>query len=172
MLRRDAENVLSEEAVTTESFRHAWSRFGTGVTIITTPEPGGGVHGMTANSVVSVSLTPPLALVCIGHNRHTYPLVQKNGRFGISILNSGQEDIARHYTKPPEERGSDEWISFKSLGDSLVIGNALAMMDCRVVTEHVAGDHTLFVAEVESINLEEGEPMMWYRGEFGSFVTG
>lgn len=169
------EQGLTGEAVTPESFREAWSNFSTGVTVITTSEADGSgaagkVHGMTANGVVSVSLTPPLALACIGHNRNSFPLIKANRRFGISILNSDQEEIARHYTKPPEERGPDDAISFADLGESKVIANAIAAMDCRVVSEYEAGDHTLFVAEVERLSIHEGEPMLWFQGRFGKFV--
>lgn len=165
---------MTGEAVTTERFRQAWSNFGTGVTVITTAEAKGSesngkVHGMTANGVVSVSLTPPLAVACIGHNRNSFPLIKANGRFAISILNSKQRNIAMHYTKPPEERGEDEAIPFVKLGESMVIEGALAAMDCRVVSEHAAGDHTLFVAEIESVNIGEGEPMIWFQGRFGHF---
>ncbi len=160
---------MTGEAVTPEKFRQAWSNFSTGVTIITTPEADGEVHGMTANGVVSVSLTPPLALACIGHNRNSFPLIRKNRRFAISVLSSGQRAIADHYTRPPEARGSDSEIEFVALGESHGIAGALAVMDCRVVSEHEAGDHTLFIAEVERLNITEGEPMLWFQGRFGRF---
>ncbi len=160
---------MTAETVTPERFRQAWSNFGTGVTVVTTAEPDGKVHGMTANGVVSVSLTPPLALACIGHNRNSFPLIKANRRFAISILNEEQTAIAEHYTKPPEQRSSDSAIPFVELGESRVIGGALAAMDCRVVSEHEAGDHTLFVAEVECVSIGEGKPMMWFQGRFGHF---
>ncbi|MDA1296947.1 MAG: flavin reductase family protein [Chloroflexi bacterium] len=168
---------MTGEAVNADSFRRAWSCFGTGVTVITTPEPGGSnpgarVHGMTANGVVSVSLEPPLALVSVGHNRNSYPLIKANGRFAISILSADQEAVARHFTKPPEERDPDDGIPFAELGESLVIDGALAAMDCRVVAEHEEGDHTLFIAEVEHVRLGKGEPMLWYQGRFGRFAAG
>lgn len=167
---------MTGEAVTPETFRQAWSNFGTGVTVITTAETNERdaevkVHGMTANGVVSVSLDPPLALACIGHNRNSFPLIKANRRFGISILSSAQQYIAQHYTKPPEERGSDEHISFARLGDSTVLAEALTAMDCRVVSEHEAGDHTLFVAEIEHVNIREGEPLLWFQGSFGRFAA-
>lgn len=160
---------MTGEAVNSENFRAAWSRFGTGVTVITTPEANGHVHGMTANGVVSVSLDPPLALACIGHNRNTFPLIKASQRFAISILTTQQMEVAKHYTVPPEERGSDDAIPFIQLGESKAIAGAMAAMDCRVVSEHEEGDHTLFVAHVEHIALGEGEPMLWVQGQFGRF---
>ena len=162
---------MAGDAVSADSVRKAWSCFGTGVTVITTPEPGGKVHGMTANGVVSVSLEPPLALVSIAHSRNSHPLVKTNGRFAISILSTKQERVARHFTRPPEERDVDDVISYVALGESVAIGDALAAMDCQVVTEYVEGDHTLFVARVEHVKLGEGEPMLWYQGRFGKFAV-
>ncbi len=161
---------LIGETVTAENFRTAWSRFATGVTVITTAEPDGKVHGMTANGVVSVSLEPPLALASIGHNRNSYELVKENHRFGISILTIDQRHVAEHYTRPPDDRGSDATIDFATLGKSKVIADALAAMDCRVISEHREGDHTLFVAEVEHVGLGKGEPMLWVHGRFGRFA--
>jgi flavin reductase (DIM6/NTAB) family NADH-FMN oxidoreductase RutF len=136
------------------------------VAIITTIEPDGRLHGMTANGVTSVSLSPPLALASVGHDRNSHPLIQRNGRFGLSILAAGQESIARHFTVPPAERPADATIPAVQLGSSSVIAGALAAMDCRVVARHDEGDHTLFVAEVEHVSTSDGEPLVWYRGGF------
>lgn len=126
---------------------------------------------MTANGVVSVSLEPPLALASIGHNRNSHPLIKQTGRFGISILSSEQSNVAAHYTKPPEQRPAITGFPLKRIGESTVVGDAIAMMDCRVISEHDEGDHTLFVAEVEHVDFSDGEPLLWYRGSFGAFIA-
>lgn len=167
---------MTGDAVSADSVRKAWACFGTGITIITTPEPGGPkpgarVHGMTANGVVSVSLEPPIALVSIAHNRNSHPLIKTNSRFAISILTTAQEPVARHFMQPTAQRGPDDSIRYSPLGDSLAIDGALAAMDCRVVAEYEEGDHTLFIARVEHVRLGEGEPMLWYRGRFGRFTA-
>ena len=153
-----------------KEFRRAWSRFATGVTLITTNEPGGGVHGMTANGVTSVSLTPPLALACVGHERNTHRLIEANGRFGISILAADQAHVASHYALPPERRGGAVRFGFTKLGETPVLEGALAAMECRVVAAHEAGDHTIFVAGVERVQANEGQPLLWYAGVFGDFA--
>ncbi len=150
-------------------FRRAWARFATGVTIISTQEPDGRVHGMTANGVTSVSLDPPLALACIGAERNTHGLIRSTGRFGISILSAEQSAIARHFTLPPEQRPDLPKGTFAELGNSSVLNGAIAAMDCRVVGEHSAGDHTIFVAEIEAQRIADGGPLLWLDGQFGSF---
>ncbi len=152
-------------------YRRAWSRFATGVTIITTVEPDGTVHGMTANGVTSVSLDPPMALVCVGHNRNTYGLIKSTGRYGMSVLAASQEHFAKHFTLPPESRPETHSIRFAELGKSPVVEGAIAAMDCRVVSAYESGDHTIFVAEVESVRTGDGAPLVWYEGGFGGFTS-
>ncbi len=157
---------------TSDLFRQVWSRFTTGVTVITTMEPDDrSVHGMTANGVTSVSLDPPLMLAVIAHERNTHPLIVKNQRFGISILSAGQQYVARHFTAPPEERIELQPVPMTRLGESMVIAEALAAMDCRVVHSHEAGDHTIFVAEAEKMMMTELDPLIYFRSNFTRLGT-
>jgi flavin reductase (DIM6/NTAB) family NADH-FMN oxidoreductase RutF len=152
-----------------EMYRDAWARFATGVTVITTVEPGGAVHGMTASSVTSVSLDPPLVLVVIGESRQTHGLIESTGRFGMSILDAGQTEIAKHFATPPESRGELKSGNVTHLSDTPVIANAIAAMDCKVSAAYKAGDHTVFIGEVESIEVGEGDPLVWFQRQFGGF---
>ena len=155
--------------VTKDLFRQAWGKFATGITILTTMEPGGHVHGMTANGVASVSLEPFLILACIGHDRNTYPLVKNRKRFAISILAEEQRDLAEYYVRDPKERTGDAPANFRfTPAGSAIVEKCLAYMDCRVVSAHEAGDHTIFVAEVEEIGLDEGRPLVFFNGAYAS----
>ena len=152
-------------------FRRAWSNFVTGVTVVTTQESDGGeVHGMTANGVASVSLEPPLALVIIGHERNTHPLIVRNRRFGISVLSAEQSEVARHYTMAFEERRLLAQPATVALGRSRVISGALAAMDCRLVESYESGDHTIFVGEIEGLEIGDGAPLVYFRSQFVSLA--
>jgi flavin reductase (DIM6/NTAB) family NADH-FMN oxidoreductase RutF len=151
-------------------YRDAWSRFATGVTVITTVEPSGAVHGMTASSVTSVSLDPPLVLVVIGESRQTHALIESTGRFGMSILDAGQTKIAKHFATPPESRGELAAENLAQLSRTPVIANTIAAMDCKVIAAHKAGDHTVFIGEVQSIQVGEGDPLVWFQRQFGGFA--
>ena len=156
--------------VTSELFRTAWSNFATGVTVITTLEAEGtDVHGMTANGVASISLEPPLAMVTVGHDRNTFPLIMKNQRFGISVLTQEQRGVARHFSVPEEIRKTLPTPPYEALGESMVIGASLTMMDCRVGTVQ-AGDHTIFLAEVEHIKIGYGHPLIFYQSLFAELA--
>lgn len=148
-------------------FRDAWGRFATGVVVITTVEPDGGVHGMTANGVASVSLEPPLALACVGTRRNTHRLIRTTRRFGLSVLAHSQRAIAEYYVRPPAARKGDVPVEFVLLGATWpVVRGAVAQMGCRVIAEHEAGDHTIFVARVEAIETADEPPLMFYRGKY------
>lgn len=162
---------MPETGITTDLFRAAWSKFATGVTVITTPElDGSGVHGMTANGVASVSLDPLLVLAIVGHDRNSFPLLVANRRFGISVLTLDQRGVARHFTVPDEIRETLPPPPTETLGKSTVIAGALAAMDCRVTEAFQAGDHTVFIAEVEKIKIGYGHPLIFFESHFAELA--
>ena len=156
-----------------QTFRQAWGKFATGVSIVTTLRSDGEVHGMTANGINSVSLDPLLALVCAGHTTTSYPLIKESGRFAINILSDAQRGVAEYYARPTDQKTGDVDVSFTltERGSALVDGS-LAQMDCKVVSEHVAGDHTIFIGEVEEINVSNGKPLLFFEGRFGQIADG
>jgi flavin reductase (DIM6/NTAB) family NADH-FMN oxidoreductase RutF len=148
-------------------FRDAWGRFATGVVVITTIEPGGSIHGMTANGVASVSLEPPLALACVGRARNTHRLIRDTRRFGLSVLAHSQRPIAEYYVRPVADRTGDVPVTFEQLaGEWPVVAGAVAQMGCRLLSEHEAGDHTIFVARVEAVSVGDRRPLVFYRGGY------
>ncbi len=153
-----------------QTFREAWGKYASSVSVITSIEPDGAVHGMAASDISSVSLEPMLVLVCVGHNRNSFSLIHKAGRFALNIMGEDQSDIVKHYASPAEKRDPNKGISFTytDSGAALIDGS-VAQMDCRVVSEHVAGDHTIFIGEVDDIRVHEGMPLLYCEGSFGKF---
>ena len=150
--------------VSAEQLREAMRRFVTGVTVVTTLEDGGGVHGMTANALTSVSLDPPLVLLCVGHQRNTYKCIQSTGRFAINVLEHSQADVAEYFALDDGERVADAPVAyeFTELGSPRVRG-AISFMDCEVVASHVHGDHTIFLGAVKDTSTEIGKPLLFYK---------
>jgi flavin reductase (DIM6/NTAB) family NADH-FMN oxidoreductase RutF len=138
-------------------------RFATGVTVVTTVERDV-VHGMTANSFLSVSLRPPLVLVSLGRCRMNEMLCRTE-RYGVSILGHDQEHLAAHFAaqKPSPVAPSFTWENGVPLLDG-----ALAHVVCQVVDSHRAGDHVLWIGQVEHLHHREGEPLLFYTGRFGT----
>ena len=156
--------------VTPQDFRAALGRFSSGVTVITVETAAGEVHGMTASSFCSVSLRPPLVLVCIDHLAETYLHVRECGQFGVSILRDDQEALSEFFADP--ERNPDAARRLDIHYDRMkrgtpVVSGTLATLDCSVVQAHAAGDHTIFVAEVTEVAVSEGAPLVYFRGRYG-----
>ena len=157
--------------VTPQDFRAALGRFASGVTVITVETLAGDVHGMTASSFCSVSLRPPLLLVCIDHLAETYLHVRERGRFGVSILREDQEALSEFFADP--ERNPDAArrldIVYKQMKSGVwVVQDTLANLDCVVVQAFAAGDHTVFVAEVKEVSVTQGAPLLYFRGRYGA----
>ncbi|MFN3975226.1 MAG: flavin reductase family protein [Dehalococcoidia bacterium] len=151
-----------------ELFRQAWGKFPTGVAIVSTLEEDGTPHGMTANSIAPVSLDPLLVLVCVGHQRNTYRYVRQRGRFGLNFLAEGQHEAALYYAKDPKERITPPPVTWLATPTGTPrIAQAVAFMDCTVADAHEAGDHTIFIARVEAIEVSsDGRPLIYYQRRF------
>ncbi len=156
--------------VSPEQFRAALGRFASGVTVITVPTANGGVHGMTASAFCSVSLRPPLVLVCVDHLAETYLHLRERCCFGVSILREDQEALSEFFADP--ERNPDAGyrlgIAYRNMSSGMpVLADALAQIDCTVVEAHPAGDHSIFVGHVNEVAVQEGTPLLYFRGRYG-----
>ena len=143
--------------------------FATGVTIITL-DTDGEVHGMTANAFASVSLDPLLVLVCVDHNTKTHAHLHAKKRFGINVLCEDQRAISEYYARPERthERAEAEAgarFDRTSHGTPKLRG-ALAYLECRLHSSQQAGDHTVFIAEVEDVVVREGDPLLYFTGKY------
>jgi flavin reductase (DIM6/NTAB) family NADH-FMN oxidoreductase RutF len=150
-------------------FRHAMGCFGTGVTIITV-DLDGEIHGMTANAFASVSLDPMLVLVCVDHTTRTHAHLHARKRFGINVLSEGQRALSEYYALPERTHGRAEaeagaQFDRTSHGTPLLRGS-LAYLECRLQSAQAAGDHTIFIAEVEDVVVRDGEPLLFFRGKY------
>jgi flavin reductase (DIM6/NTAB) family NADH-FMN oxidoreductase RutF len=143
--------------------RQVMGRFATGVTVVTTAHRDT-IHGMTANAFLSVSLRPPLVLVSLGRCRMS-EMLPRTGRYGVSVLASDQEPFAAHFAG---ERVADVPPSFVWEKEFPLLDGALAHVGCRVVDVHTAGDHVLWIGEVEHLSHRDGEPLLFYTGRFGT----
>ena len=153
-----------------QAFRQAWGKFVTGVSVVTVCQPDGEVHGMTANGINSVSMDPMLVLVCVGNDRSFYPSINGSERFAISILSEEQQSISEYHARPKEKQEEASPGSFRATErGAAVLDHCLAFMDCRIVDRHAAGDHTIFIGEVEQIQVNSGKPLMFFEGGYCRF---
>ena len=151
-----------------DRFRAVIGHFATGVTVVTAAGPSGPV-GMTANAVASLSLEPLLLLVCFDNDARTLPVVREGGRFGVNVLADGQQALARMFASKAPEAEKFAGVAHTVHDGIPVIEGALAWVGCRL--EHLVpgGDHTIGIGAVESAETGSGEPLVWYRGGYGSY---
>jgi flavin reductase (DIM6/NTAB) family NADH-FMN oxidoreductase RutF len=149
-----------------EQFRRAMASFATGVTLVTVDD-NGQVHGMTANAFTSVSLDPLLVLVCVDHKAQTHAHLHTRKRFGINVLAEEQRAISEHYAKPDRERAQLPWARFdQTIHGTPVLHGALAYLECRLKEARDAGDHTIFIAEVEDVVVRSGRPLVFFQSGY------
>jgi flavin reductase (DIM6/NTAB) family NADH-FMN oxidoreductase RutF len=150
-------------------FRKAMGSFATGVTIITL-DLDGEVHGMTANAFTSVSLDPLLVLVCVDHGARTHAHLHAKKRFGVNILCEKQRAISEYYARPARthEHAEEEAAARfdRTTKGTPILHDALVYLECRLETAQDAGDHTIFIAEVEDVVVRQGEPLLFFRGKY------
>jgi flavin reductase (DIM6/NTAB) family NADH-FMN oxidoreductase RutF len=161
MARLTPKSSAAERAA--QELRQVMGRFATGVTVVTTTHKDT-IHGMTANAFLSVSLRPPLVLVSLGRCRMS-EMLPRTGRYAVSVLASDQEDFAAHFAG---QRASPRDPEFVWEHDLPLLSGALAHVGCRVVDVHAAGDHVLWIGEVEHLSHRDGEPLLFYTGRFGT----
>jgi len=153
--------------IDSDTFRSVLGRFASGVTIVTARDEAGQDHGMTVSAFCSLSLSPPRVLVCIDHTASMYDVLKDGTVFGVSILSSPQEAYSRRFADPDADRF--DGIAYQR-GESgvVLLEDSLAHLECRIVEHHDAGDHTIFVAEVERGEPSDGSgrPLLYYRGGY------
>ncbi|RPK03087.1 flavin reductase family protein [Priestia endophytica] len=144
------------------TFRNAMGTFATGITVITT-EINGDVSGMTANAFMSVSLEPKLIVVSIDKKSRLLEKIHKSKKYGISILSEAQQEYSMIFAGQIKEKRE---VEFDRIGGIPVLKEALLTLSCNVVAEHEAGDHILFIGEVTDLNINKGEPLVFYNGKY------
>jgi len=145
-------------------FRNALGRFATGITIVTLQDKEA-IHGITVNAFMSVSLEPPLVAIAIGKQTRAHGILQRSSRYGVSILRHDQEELSSHFAGLP---GADIGDPFALQGDFPLIKGALTHLICRIVASQQAGDHTLFIGQVEHLEYSRGAPLLYYAGRYAT----
>jgi 3-hydroxy-9,10-secoandrosta-1,3,5(10)-triene-9,17-dione monooxygenase reductase component len=148
-------------------FREVMGHFATGVTIVGARSPEGVPVGLTVNAFTSVSLNPPLVLVCIHRLAESHDPLIRSGYFAVSVLTREQDALAWRFSAGEAETrfvGLESWDC--PMGSPRFPG-ALAWLECSVRDVHPAGDHSIIVGEVLSCDDGQGEPLLFFRGRLG-----
>ena len=143
-------------------FRNVVGAFPTGVTVVTAPGPA----GLTTNAFSSVSLDPPLVLVCFDNGSRTLPAVRESRRYAVNVLRAGQEELAAVFASKAVAEEKFAAVTHTIAHGVPVLDDALAWMACEVVDLVDAGDHTIGIGRVEALEVSEGDPLLFFRGAY------
>jgi flavin reductase (DIM6/NTAB) family NADH-FMN oxidoreductase RutF len=149
-----------------DSFRSVLGRFASGITVVTTRDAEQRDVGMTVSAFCSVSLDPPLVQVCVDHAASLYAALVVSKGYGVNILAAEQEALSRRFATAESTRRFDGIGYRRGESGVLLLDDALAHLECRIVAAHETGDHTMFVGEVESATARSARPLLYYRGGY------
>lgn len=152
--------------IVAERFRHVLGHLPTGVAVVTSYR-GKEPTGIAVNSVTSVSLVPPMILVCPGKSSTTWPAIRAAGRFCVNVLAHDQRDACLRFARPGCDRFAG--LAYHERDGSPALDDAVAWIDAAIHAEHDAGDHTIVVADVLAVDaVAERAPLVFFRGRYGT----
>ncbi len=156
-------------AVSSDEFRAALSRFPSGVTVVTTRDEQGRFHGITVSAFCSVSLEPPRVLICIEKSTGSHSALHWSRAFVVNMLSERQKDISERFASQIEDKFDS--LEFRSGIDGIpLIPGCLVTLECRITNAYDGGDHSIFVGEVEKTEISDGDPILYFRGDYRSIA--
>ncbi len=151
--------------VTSEEFRAALSRFPSGITVVTTRDADGRFFGITVSAFCSLSLDPPRVLVCIEKTTGSHEALLGSQAFVVNMLSSDQRSVSERFASTLDDKF--EGIDLETGLDGIpVLLGCIANLECRVTGAYDGGDHSIFVGEVEKAAVNDGDPILYFRGDY------
>lgn len=168
-MANDAVGCQVGQSIAPEEFRRAMGSFASGVTVVTAAHDGE-LAGLTANAFSSVSLQPPMVLVCVGRDSQSERIIRAAGLFAVHILAADQEEVAERFARSSgtAKFGLSDWSPGPS--GTPLMDRYLSRLLCRLSATHEGGDHLIFVGEVESLGIRPDltVPLTYFQGRMGA----
>ncbi len=159
--------------VSADQFRGALRRWASGVSVVTTRRDAG-IRGITVSSFCSLSLDPPLILICVARTAVSHGTIQEQRCFGVNFLRSDQLPLAELAAGRSGERGS--WLAGAAWRTAVtsapLLVDCLGWLDCALVGQPDGGDHTIFLGRVEEAGGSDGSPLLWFGSGYRALAEG
>ena len=152
-------------AITKEEFKDALSCFASGVTVVTTIDNDGELHGLTVSAFCSVSLDPPLVLICIDKGTGSYHAFEENGNFVVNFLNENQQNVSNQFASSVEDKFDGIRHTLNEY-DIPVLSDSLVNLECKLKNAYDGGDHTIFIGEIFKSKVRKGKPLVYCHGKY------
>lgn len=157
-------------AICRDEFREALRNWASGVSVVTTKDGKGNLHGITVSAFASVSLEPPLVLICIDKFTASHYAFPESRRFVVNILSSEQEHLSRRFATPLLDKFGS--LDFSETAEGVpILKDTLASLECRLISSYESGDHTIFIGEIEKAVVREGKPLVYFQGNYADLQT-
>lgn len=152
-------------AISNDEFRAALSRFASGVTVVTSKDKEERMHGITVSAFCSVSLDPPLILICVEKTTGSHFALARSEAFVVNVLSVSQGEISERFASmlPDKFDGVDFRLGIDGIPNLL---GCLVNMECRLTDSYDGGDHTIFVGQVENAAFFDGDPLLYFRSDY------
>jgi flavin reductase (DIM6/NTAB) family NADH-FMN oxidoreductase RutF len=152
-------------AIDPKDLRNVMGHFATGVTIVTTKDRTGKVYGLTANAFTSLSLDPPLLLICVDKAADCYACFEESNVFAVNFLGEDQEQLSRRFATKGIEKFAGVQYQQGPSGVPLLEG-AMGYLECKVVACYEGGDHTICVGEIQAAEASGDRPLLFFKGKY------
>lgn len=154
--------------ISNDEFRAALSNFASGVTVVTTTDAAGKLHGITVSAFSSLSLDPPLVLICIDKNTPSHYAFEESRIFVVNILAESQKHVSERFAAPHLDKFAGIGHETGELGSPILTGSVVSL-ECRLQNSFDGGDHSIFVGLVEYSRTSPGRPLLYFSGEYCKF---
>jgi flavin reductase (DIM6/NTAB) family NADH-FMN oxidoreductase RutF len=152
-------------AIDPRELRNVMGNFATGVTIITTKDTTGKPFGLTANAFSSLSLDPPLLLICVDKKVDCYACFEETKVFGVNFLSEDQDQLSTRFATKGIEKFEGVPYTLGELGVALLDG-AVAHIECKLINAYEGGDHTIYIGEIQNATVLSDRPLLFFRGKY------
>ncbi len=152
-------------AIDGRELRNVMGNFATGVTIITTKDSNGKPFGLTANAFSSLSLDPPLLLICVDRKVDCYACFEESKVFAVNFLSEGQDQLSTRFATKGIEKFEGVPYKLGELGVAL-LDDALAHIECTLASAYEGGDHTIYLGEIQNATVLSDRPLLFFRGKY------
>lgn len=158
------------DLIETADFKAVMASFAASVTVVTTVDPHGTPHALTATAFSSLSQDPPLCLVCVKRGSRAHGPMRVGRRFAVNILAAGQEHVSAHFAASRADKFADvKWTAGPATGCPL-LPDALAWVECEVADIFAGGDHDIFVGRLLTTDVRDGAPLVYFRGRYATLA--
>jgi len=156
---------LNFMAIGRNEFLTALRQWASGVTVVTTKDRAGNLHGITVSAFSSVSLAPPPVLLCIDNHAGSHHAFAESRQFVVNILSEAQQHVSQQFAAHLPDKFAH--IEFDETAEGIpILSGALANLECRLVSSCEGGDHTIFVGEIENTIVRAGKPLIYFEGQY------